>query len=247
MLVVVENIGTDPLWKDIREAAASAEVSACWSQPITALNGEVLGAMALYNREPAAPTQNHMDGLEISVRMVGLAVESARFEEQQRHTAKMEALGMLAGGIAHDFNNLLVTILGNAELALLSAKEGADHNDSLKALIAASLNARDLCNQMLIYAGRGSVSPEVLDCNSLVKSLGSLLQVSLSKKATLEYDLAQEKLGLLADSSQLGQVVMNLITTLPRQSATRSARSRFRPCYVPSRGARPSCAKPRCP
>ena len=51
--VVVEDIATDPLWRDLREAAALAGVSACWSHPITATNGDVLGAMALYDSQPS--------------------------------------------------------------------------------------------------------------------------------------------------------------------------------------------------
>jgi len=73
--VVVENIAEDPLWKDLRDAAAIAGVAACWSQPITTSRGVVLGAMALYDTEPSAPTRCQMDALEIAARMVGLAIE----------------------------------------------------------------------------------------------------------------------------------------------------------------------------
>jgi len=79
--VVVENIAEDPLWAELRDAAALAGVNACWSQPILTSQGVVMGAMALYNDRPRAPTQSQMDGLEIAARMAGLAIELSRREE----------------------------------------------------------------------------------------------------------------------------------------------------------------------
>jgi len=210
--VVVENIAEDPLWKDLRDAAAIAGVSACWSQPVTTSQGVVLGAMALYDTKPSAPTQTQMDGLEIAARMVGLAIERDRLEEQVRQSAKLKALGVLAGGIAHDFNNILTAVLGNAELGLQTLPEGSEARQRLQEIVGASVSATDLCNQMLAYAGRGLNSTEVVECNALVRELGGLLKVSLSKKATLVHDMSEEPLGVVADRGQLRQVIMNLIT-----------------------------------
>ncbi len=210
--VIVDDIHDDPLWSNLREAAALADVGSCWSQPIVGASGNVLGAMALYDRVPNAPTPHQLDGLEIAAHMVGLVVEGARNEEQLRQLAKMEALGVLAGGIAHDFNNLLVAILGNAELALGEELRGESRGQSLRAIVTASLRARELCDQMLTFAGRSTLTKETFECNALMEELGALLQVTLSKKASLQFDLAPEPLGLQADRGQLVQVVMNLIT-----------------------------------
>ena len=124
----------------------------------------------------------------------------------------MEALGVLAGGVAHDFNNLLMTVLGNAELAMTMLADGAHAKSMLQEIVTASISPSDLCNEMLAYAGRGTLSTETLECNALVSELGGLLQVALSKKATLVYDLHKTPLAVLADRSQLRQVIMNLIT-----------------------------------
>jgi two-component system, cell cycle sensor histidine kinase and response regulator CckA len=210
--VVVENIAEDPLWTELRSAAEIAGVAACWSHPVTALNGDMLGAMALYSLTPRAPTKSQMDGLEIAARMVGLAIERKRLEEQLRQAAKLEALGVLAGGIAHDFNNLLTTILGNAELAGMFIPKESEANEMLHEIVAASVSATELCNQMSASAGHHVLSPVAIECNGLVRELGGLLQVAVSKKATISYELDSASMGVMADRGQLRQVVMNLIT-----------------------------------
>ena len=214
--VIVEDIAADPLWKDLRQAARIAGVASCWSVPITATsNGDVLGAMALYDTKPSAPTRHQMDMLAIAARMVGLAIERDRLEEQLRQASKMEAVGVLAGGIAHDFNNLLAAIMGNAELAMQVIGADAAARSNLRRIITASVTASvtatDLCNQLLTYAGRSTTTTEPLDCNTLVTEIGTLLKVALSKKVTLSFELQDAAMGVVADRSQVRQVMMNLI------------------------------------
>jgi signal transduction histidine kinase/CheY-like chemotaxis protein len=211
--VVVENIHEDPLWEDLREAAKIAGVSACWSVPVTGATGdEVLGAMALYRDEPAAPGPFDMELLEISARMVGLAIEHDRMSAQLREATKAEAIGALAGGIAHDFNNLLAAVMGNAELALLSLPEESDARSNLDTIVSTCEAASDLCKQMLAYAGRGSSSKEAFDCNLLVKELGELMKAALSKKVSMSFETHDSPLGVFGDQSHLRQVFMNLMT-----------------------------------
>ncbi len=133
-------------------------------------------------------------------------------ESQIRHAQKLESLGVLAGGIAHDFNNLLVGILGHVELALIDQGEGQSVQEHLEEIRRAAMRASDLTNQMLAYSGKGQFIIERVQLNHLVKELGDLLQVSLSRNATLRYELDDELPLLEADASQIRQVVMNLIT-----------------------------------
>lgn len=228
--VIVEDIESDVLWRDLKPYAAIAGVRSCWSHPITSMSGKVLGATALYSPSPRAPRRAELDGLERSARMFGLAIDRWRAEEALRESearrskreleledqlhqaAKMEALGVLAGGLAHDFNNLLGSVLGNAELAMSTVQEGGETHQMLQDIVTASNRAAELCSQMLTYAGRGIISTQRLDCNTLIREFGSLLQVTMSKKARLDYGLSSEALFVEADRGQLGQVIMNLIT-----------------------------------
>ncbi|MFT7668249.1 MAG: GAF domain-containing protein [Planctomycetota bacterium] len=172
--------------------AEIAGVFSCWSHPIPGAGGEVLGAMALYAMEPNSPSRDHMDGMGIAAKMVGLAVERYHLEQRLLQSAKMEALGgSSGGGIAHDFNNMLAAVLGNAELAIEGLSESDPVRSMLQRIATTSVNVAELCSQMLAHAGRGAMSPVTLNCNELVQDIGGLLQVALAKKAKLCFDLVE--------------------------------------------------------
>ena len=138
--------------------------------------------------------------------------ERRKLEAQIQHAQKLESLGVLAGGIAHDFNNLLAGILGNADLALVNLPQTSPARLSIEEIKKAGRRASDLIQQMLAYSGKGQFVVKALDLNELVGEIGYLLQASISKKATLTFDLAEDLPPIEADAGQLQQVVMNLIT-----------------------------------
>jgi two-component system, cell cycle sensor histidine kinase and response regulator CckA len=138
--------------------------------------------------------------------------EQRRLEAQVLHAQKLESLGVLAGGIAHDFNNLLVSILGNADLALMEMSEAAPAIESVREIRQAAIRASELTNQMLAYSGRGAFVVRAIDLNELVDEMGHLLRVSISRQTLLRYDLAANLPAVEADAAQVRQVVMNLIT-----------------------------------
>jgi two-component system cell cycle sensor histidine kinase/response regulator CckA len=82
----------------------------------------------------------------------------------------------------------------------------------LEDIRTAGLRASGLTEQMLAYSGKGRFVVEPLDLNVLITELSELLQVSISKRCVLRYDLAQGLPSIEADSAQIRQVVMNLIT-----------------------------------
>lgn len=133
-----------------------------------------------------------------------------RLEEKLRHTAKLESLGILAGGIAHDFNNLLTGILGNASLALEQAAAGSNLAELLRSVIHAGECAAALANQMLAYSGRGKFRQEPVDLSALVAETLALIESALGRAVRLNLDIDPALPPVIADPSQLQQIVMNL-------------------------------------
>ena len=138
--------------------------------------------------------------------------ERRAFEAQMQHAQKLESLGVLAGGIAHDFNNLLVAILGNAELALMELSPVSPVREPIQDIIQASRRAADLAKQMLAYSGKGRFVVTALDLSEMVREMSYLLEVSISKRATLKTHLATHLPCIEGDATQIRQVIMNLIT-----------------------------------
>ncbi len=137
--------------------------------------------------------------------------ERLALERKLLETQKLESLGLLAGGIAHDFNNLLVAIMGNAGLATLEAEPGSSLETYLHEIESASQRAADLARQMLAYSGRGKFVVEHLDLSKVVRDIATLVAVSLPRKATIRYELADGLPLIEADATQLRQVIMNLV------------------------------------
>ncbi len=138
--------------------------------------------------------------------------ERQKLEAQVREVQKLESLGLLAGGIAHDFNNLLMGILGNADLALVSLSTASPARHNVQEIARASERAADLCREMLAYSGKGRFVLGHHDLSEIVREMGQILEVSISKKAVVRYRLAEGLPAVEADATQMRQVVMNLIT-----------------------------------
>ena len=139
------------------------------------------------------------------------ATEKQALERKLQEAQKLESLGVLAGGIAHDFNNLLTGVLGNASLARMDLPAESPLQPLLEQIESAAMRAADLCKQMLAYSGKGRFVIQRLDLNALIEDTTRLLQVSISKRAVLKFNLADALPAVLGDATQLRQVVMNLV------------------------------------
>ena len=138
--------------------------------------------------------------------------ERHELEAQVQHSQKLESLGVLAGGIAHDFNNLLTPILGHSDLALSKLAPTSPALEHIEYIQKASLGAAELCQQMLAYSGRGQFVVRSFSLSSVVKEMGHLLQTVIPKNVAVEFNLAEDLPPIEADSSQIQQVFLNLVT-----------------------------------
>ncbi len=157
-------------------------------------------------------TLRFLEGLAIDVTALKSAeAEKIAFERQLLETQKLESLGVLAGGIAHDFNNLLTAMLGNASLARLALPHESDASTYLDQIEDAARRAADLCQQMLAYAGKRSLVSRAVNMSALVRSTATLLSVSIHKNTRINLNLAETLPAVMADATQLQQIVMNLV------------------------------------
>ncbi|MHC1752837.1 PAS domain S-box protein [Humidesulfovibrio sp.] len=137
--------------------------------------------------------------------------EKRLLEHQLWQAQKMEALGTLAGGIAHDFNNLLASIMGFTELALDDLPGGSRARACLDRVLGASLRARELVRQILSFSRRSEHKLRHLRADAVVAEALKLLEASLAKTIEIRAELGSGAT-ILADPSQIHQVVMNLST-----------------------------------
>jgi|GEM_PF-999263 len=138
--------------------------------------------------------------------------ERARLAEQLRQAQKMEAIGTLAGGIAHDFNNLLAAIVANVELARGDVVAAAPIAESLDAIAAASSRATQLVRQILAFSQAQPVNRSSTSVRMVIEEVARLLRASLPSGVQLVTELQELAPRVLADPTQLHQVLMNLTT-----------------------------------
>jgi signal transduction histidine kinase/CheY-like chemotaxis protein len=140
-----------------------------------------------------------------------LEAERDSLEAQVRQAQKMESLGVMAGGIAHDFNNILMAILGNAELARMELPPGTPVSGYIQDIERSANRAAVLSTQMLVYSGRAFIQIQAVDLNTLIRDMSGILEAAVSRKVTLLYNLDKTLKTLDGDSSQIGQILVNLV------------------------------------
>ena len=133
-------------------------------------------------------------------------------EAQLRESQKMQAIGTLAGGIAHDFNNIIATILGNVELARQDAGANAPVLESLEEIRKSGTRARDLVQQILSFSRREPTRRRLLALAPVVEEAARLLRATLPARIALEIHCDAAAPTVLADKTQIEQVLINLAT-----------------------------------
>ncbi|HVS51927.1 MAG TPA: PAS domain S-box protein [Opitutaceae bacterium] len=138
--------------------------------------------------------------------------ERKKIEAQLRQSRKMESLGTLAGGIAHDFNNILNGTFGFLDLARLELPPGHPAHEWLDRIAASSQRARELVRQILTFSRKteGERVPQRL--HAVVSEALRLLRSTLPTMVELDSRISVDAPPVLADATQIHQVVLNLCT-----------------------------------
>jgi PAS domain S-box-containing protein len=133
-----------------------------------------------------------------------------QLEGQLFQAQKMETLGTLAGGIAHDFNNLLTGILGYQDLALDTLPEADPARNYLGAARDASLRARELIDQILTFSRQADSEKVPVNFTQVVEDARRFLRATVPATIRIEVDTSAECGRVLADATQIHQVLLNL-------------------------------------
>jgi len=138
--------------------------------------------------------------------------DKARLDGLLQQTQKLKTIGTLAAGIAHDFNNLLATIVGNANLTLMTIESDSKVTSYMAAIEKAAMRAAKLTHQMLAYSGQGKYVSSELDLNLVLRESLHLIQESIPAQVDIHAVLSDRLPFVLADPTQLSESVVNLLT-----------------------------------
>jgi PAS domain S-box-containing protein len=184
----------------------------------------VIGALAITDRPGRHFADEEIRLAQAFADQAATALENARlYRELQRaydklshtqdqliHAQKMEAVGRLAGGIAHDFNNLLTVIMGRADLVLGRLHGRHRLRRNLELILSAADSAASLTRQLLAFSRRQVLLPEVIDLNTVVVNVSTMLRWLIGEDIQVIIRLAPGLGYIKADPGQLEQVLMNL-------------------------------------
>ncbi len=131
-------------------------------------------------------------------------------EEALRHSQKMEAVGQLTGGIAHDFNNLLTVIRGSIEMIRQPGIAPEKRERYLTAIADTADRAAKLTAQLLAFARRQTLRPEMFDAAQAVRSLEGMIGTLTGSKIRIRYEAPVEPARVHADLNQFEASIVNM-------------------------------------
>lgn len=138
--------------------------------------------------------------------------ERKAIEDQLLQSQKLESIGELAGGVAHDYNNILGVILGYTELLMRKLGDENQARYCIDAILSATKRGADLTKQLLTFAQKGIISPEVLNINSAIETTIRMLQTIriISENVKLDFVPGRNLWNVKMDPAQLNQILGNL-------------------------------------
>ncbi len=136
--------------------------------------------------------------------------EKQRLQQELFQSQKMESIGSLAGGVAHDFNNILTAIMGYSSLSLPELPQTSPVKRHLEAIINISKRASELVSQLLLFARKVPLETKPLPLNPFIQETLQFIRRMVEETVEIKLDLQEDLPEILADSSQLTQVLMNL-------------------------------------
>jgi len=140
------------------------------------------------------------------------AAEKEKLEARLRQAQKMESLGTLAGGIAHDFNNILYPLIGFAEMLQEDLPQDSPEQSSITEVLNAAFRAKDLVKQILAFSRQSDLLSQPVRLQPILAEALNFLKASLPKTIDIQTKINEDCGMVVADATQIHQVIMNLVT-----------------------------------
>ncbi len=136
--------------------------------------------------------------------------ELRQAEEALRQSQKMEAVGQLTGGVAHDFNNLLTIIRSSVEFLRRPDLPGARKARYLDAVSDTVDRAAKLTGQLLAFARRQALKPEIFDAGARLQAIAEMLDQIMGARIRVAAELPGTPCFVRADASQFETALVNM-------------------------------------
>ncbi len=150
-----------------------------------------------------------------AVQMLGAAADITRIKELESellHHGRVELIGQIAGGVVHDINNALSVVLGELEFAVAPGSAAEEAEEAARQAAAAGRYASVLTGQLLTFARKDRVAPELFEWDGLCEESTSFLSRVLGRGVRVETTWNARGACVRMDRTQAMQVLANLAT-----------------------------------
>src|SRR5215218_5851365 len=134
-----------------------------------------------------------------------------QMHQQLAESQKLEALGQLTGGVAHDFNNLLMIISGSLYTLRKAVGDDPKSQRAVSAIEGATKRGASLTSQLLTFARRQSVNPEVIDVAERIDAMREVLDTGVGSAVTLQFDVVPGVWPIMVDVTEFETALVNLV------------------------------------
>ena len=224
--VIVPDVKKDPRFYLGIDKITGFETKSILAVPLKA-KAKLIGVLEVINKEDeTAFTEQDALLLTIFASQAAMAIENARLygelKDQLEERNKMEreladseksrALGQLSAGVAHDFNNILGAIMGYSEMSLYNIQNERQVQRNIEQVLKASNRAKDLVKQILAFSRQSKQEKIPVQSNQIVEEVLKLFRATLPSTIVIDHSITPDAGTILADSTQVHQVLMNLCT-----------------------------------
>ena len=203
--------------------------------PVISRSGEVIGGLFFGHRDAGRFTEAHEKLILGVAAQASVAMDNARLyqdvqrandtlehrvqertaeletaNEALRQAQKMEAIGQLTGGIAHDFNNMLTVIRGSADILQRGTVDDTKRERYIQAIADTADRAARLTSQLLAFARRQALKPEVFEVSKCVNGIGDMLRTVLGPRIRLIIESTCHDCFVETDAAQFETAIVNM-------------------------------------